>query len=404
MAHLIDKLLARVLPAPELVRAATDATAGYEANVTPPARGDGGPVTPSQAVTVPMVYRALQLFTTAAGQLSVDSWRGRDLLPSEQQPAVVRRPDLDVSQATFIKQAVMSMAVSGNLFCHKQRAEARGPVVAVKLWNPHTVGIGTEKGRTVYYHDGKKYDQDEVVHRRFLELPGQLRGLGPIQAAQATLRGHLDRRDYSAHWFDDSGQPTGILSSDQALSGDDAQLYRNAWNGLDAEGNALPQAANPSGVKVLGKGLTYQPILLSPTDALWLEAQAFDTIEVARLFGITSPSLILAAPEGGTETYKNIEQDWLAFVRFTLMGYLQPVEDALTELSPRGQTVRFNLDGLLRPDTTTRYAAHKSAVDAGWMDVDEVRAIEGLPPLTAAQRERMTAKPKPAPATQEAPA
>ena len=43
--------------------------------------------------------------------------------------------------------------------------------------------------------------------------------------------------------------------------------------------------------------------------------------------------------------------------------------------------MRFNVDGFLRPDTTTRYAAHKVAIEAGFLTIDEVRAIEGLNPL-----------------------
>ena len=47
--------------------------------------------------------------------------------------------------------------------------------------------------------------------------------------------------------------------------------------------------------------------------------------------------------------------------------------------------VRFNVDGFLRPDTTTRYAAHKTAIEAGFLTIDEVRAIEGLNPLEKEQ-------------------
>ena len=41
----------------------------------------------------------------------------------------------------------------------------------------------------------------------------------------------------------------------------------------------------------------------------------------------------------------------------------------------------------MRPDTTTRYAAHKVAIEAGFLTIDEVRAIEGLNPLTETQKD-----------------
>lgn len=80
-------------------------------------------------------------------------------------------------------------------------------------------------------------------------------------------------------------------------------------------------------------------------------------------------------------TYSNIEQDWIGFVRFTLTKYLRKIEEALTTFTPRGQTVRFQISALLRSDTLTRYQAHQIALSAGFMTLNEVRAIESLPPL-----------------------
>lgn len=51
-------------------------------------------------------------------------------------------------------------------------------------------------------------------------------------------------------------------------------------------------------------------------------------------------------------------------------------------LLPRGQSARFNLNAVLRPDTKTRYEAHALAIQTGFLTIDEVRDIEGLPPLT----------------------
>ena len=84
-----------------------------------------------------------------------------------------------------------------------------------------------------------------------------------------------------------------------------------------------------------------------------------------------------------SQTYSNVEQEWLGFTRFTLLSYLRKIEEALTEFTPRGQTVRFNIETLLRTDTRSRYEAHKIAIESGFLTVNEVREIEGLPPLEA---------------------
>ena len=90
---------------------------------------------------------------------------------------------------------------------------------------------------------------------------------------------------------------------------------------------------------------------------------------------------MLAAPSGGSMTYSNVEQDWISFVRFSLMYYLRPIEVSAIRRCSERQTVRFNLEGLLRSDTKTRYDAYAVALSTGFMTVDEVRALEGRDPL-----------------------
>ena len=41
----------------------------------------------------------------------------------------------------------------------------------------------------------------------------------------------------------------------------------------------------------------------------------------------------------------------------------------------------MSYDALLRPDTLTRYQAHKIALDAGFLTIDEVRQLEHREPL-----------------------
>ena len=48
---------------------------------------------------------------------------------------------------------------------------------------------------------------------------------------------------------------------------------------------------------------------------------------------------------------------------------------------PAEPVLKIRTDGLLRADTSTRYAAYKTAIEAGFMTVDEVRALENRAPL-----------------------
>ncbi|WKW85141.1 portal protein [Microbacterium phage KillerTomato] len=338
--------------------------------VTAPSRSAAlGTVTVADAFGISMVYRAIQIHAISAKQLSIETTRyGRVV---EDHP-LTRRPDPQSTRSSWIEQVVVSMASTGNGYAEIVR-DAFGQPIALPVLNPLQVRIHTDAaGRvTKYSYRNRELQPRDMMHVTLLRVPGSAYGLGPVQAAQPDLRGAISTRDYAAAWLDDSGVPTGVLKSDQNITRDTAAMAKEHWN---------ENAGQKNGVVVLGQGLDYRPIFLSPKDVQFIESQQFSVTQIARLFG-TPASLMLAAVEGNSQSYSNVEQDWLAYVRFTLMGYLTEIEDALSELLPGARRARFNIEALLRADTTTRYASYKTAIDAGFLTVPEVREIEGWAPL-----------------------
>ena len=352
--------------------------------IMPPPRSDA-PINANGAVRLVSVYRAISIISTAASQLPLEVERGGRVLSAADRPAWIRRPNLQMSRSDFIEQLVLGLATSGNAYI-RRHSDARGLITDLDALNPAEClpVIDPITGVKTIYWRGKPYTPDQIQHLALMPLPGTASGLGPIQAAQTELGAAAVIRDYAAKWFTETGQPAGILSTDQDATQEQLTAMRNAWNYLDAEGNPQDPAINPARVRVLSKGMTYAPIFISPKDAQWIEARQFTTTEIARLFGVPA-SLMLTGVDGSSQTYSNVEQEWIAFTRFTLTMYLRKIEEALTFLAPIGQTIRFNIEGLLRSDTLTRYQAHQIAITTGFETLDEARHIEGRPPLTPDQ-------------------
>ena len=372
----------------ELTRRAVPATGAMPPGVMPPTRREA-PFEPASLVSV---YRAIDIITSAVAQLPLRVERHGVEVPASEIPDIIKAPSLSFTRSDFLEQIALSLAVTGNAYILAKRIG--GKIVELVVLNPHEV-LPTQdetSGVITYSYRGRDYNQADIQHLKFMVLPGSLKGLGAIQAARAEIQGAINLRDYAAQWFNGTGQPSGILSTEQALTAEDAKHIRDTWNNIDPEtGKPLPATANPSNIKVTGKGVKYEPIVLSPRDAQFIESRNFNTLEIARLFGIPA-TLMLTATEGSSMTYSNVEQDWLGFVRFTLTKYLRKIEEALTTFTPRGQTVRFQISALLRSDTLTRYQAHQIALNAGFMTLNEVRAIESLPPLEN-QESKETVKP-----------
>ena len=342
--------------------------------ILPPPRAEGtGFVSPETAVRIGDVYRAVQVYQTAVTQLSLDVERAGQKMT--ETPALVRRPSVDpeTHRSAFLAETVAALRLHGNAYWLKEYG-SEGTVINLTPLDPNLVRPHrheTTKRRLFSYDGREDYTTREIQHLKLMRRSGQAYGLGPIQAARVELSGAIDVRDYGGAFYKNNDVPSGVLSTDSQLTPDQLAKYKKAW-----------EETHDGKIRVIGSGLKYAPILLKPSDAQWVEASKMTTAQIARLFGVPA-SLMLASIEGDTQTYANIEQAWIEFVRFSLMTDLREIEEAFTACLPRGQVARFNLETLLRSDTKTRYEAHQIGLNAGFLTVAEVRAIENLPPLPA---------------------
>ena len=313
------------------------------------------------------VYRALAILEGSISQLTLDRYSRTLGRPRGSATGMIQRI-LTTGQTLpgFLGEITQSLAQTGNAWLRVPREGAAGPV---RVLDPTRCSARIDVATGVKTITYDSLTVSDVRQLQLTHVPGEPLGQGPIQAWADGLRGAIDAHQYAAAWTKRGGRPTGILTTDQTLSADMAKEWKAAANRtMTPEG----------GVAVLGNGLTYKQCYLTPAELQLLDVRKVNVISVARIFGIPA-RLMLTSGDGDSKTYANMEQESILFVRHTLMPYMREIEAALSELLP--DDVRFNVDGFLRPDTTTRYAAHKVAIEAGFLTIDEVRAIEGLNPL-----------------------
>lgn len=345
-----------------------------------------------QALGLSAVYRAVEIRAVSAKQVSVDALDSKgDVL--ETQPLLLRKPEISCSRGQTVEKIVVSLDLTGNAYWRNTR-DAKKRVTNIEILNPNDVKIRvTDLGRVIgYTYRGKDCGLDEISHLSRLRVPGTPYGLGPIQAAQLELRGALDTTQYGADFINSGDVPTGILKTDAVLTEDTAKQARDQWDST---------RGGRRGVAVLGQGLDYRQTFISPKDAQFIESQNWNATTVTRLFGVPASLMLIAVESssgGSADTYQNVEQDWLGFVRFGLMNDLIEIEDAFTQILPRGQRAKFNIEALLRADTKSRMDIHKIAIDMGLYSAEYARGIEGIPESAAPET------PDAAPAAPEAPA
>lgn len=343
---------------------------------TAPRRPETPTATVSASLGLDGVYRAVSILATTVGQLDLATYKqGRPV----DSPPIVERPDVDTSRRAFMRTTATCLATHGNAYWRVFR-DPDGFPTSLRVLNPHSVLIEWDRrGRRFYRYAGDQIPgkpsrevtipDADMRHLPLLEVPGSAYGLGPIQADRLGLTGALDLQRYANKLFRDGSIPTGVLSSTQQLNEEQADAYRRRWHETQAERD----------IAVLGQGLTYEPILLKPADAQYLQSRQYSVTEQARLFGIPA-SYMLAEVNGQAMTYQNLEQVDQSFIKFTAMQYLNVIEDAITSVTPRGQTQRFRAWDFMRPDSRERAEVHEIYLRNSVVTAEEVRAMEHLGP------------------------
>jgi len=332
-------------------------------------------VTPSSAMSLTAVYRAVQIIATPISKMTIDTYRyatGIEL--KVDNPVLVNNPSIDQNRRDFLFQTVASLALEGNAYWFKNYGSNGQvnnltilPASAVMPSYPKMVDGTIDYSTIVYDYLGKRYTKREIEHLRIFSQAGVLQGVSPIASCYKDISAAIDLRDYAGNWFTAAGVPTGVLKTNAMLNKEDADLVTANWHNKQQNRQ----------VAVLGNGFEYQQIALSPRDALFTEVQDQQVQAVARLFGVPARLLLTSVP-GASDTYTNLQDENQVFYRHTLMAYTDAITDALSNCLPRGNRVEFDFEHLFKADVAARYNYYKVAIDAGILTPEEVRTKEGL--------------------------
>ena len=358
--------------------------------VTPPPRQDIN-VTTTSALSLIPVTRSIAVLETAIMQIPVEVYRGDEQVDS---PLWLQTPDIEnnVSQAEFVGTTLVHLTTYGNAFWYITRG-ARG-IANVQILHPEQVAVNQDnKGKIYYQVNGNTVPNENIKHIKLWMRPAlnQLLGEGPIQRHKMIIRQALDLQDYADNWFRRSAIPSGILKTTEFLSEDVAKANKEAF--IESQRNRT--------IAVLSNGLDFGSVALDPEAAQFLENQKFMTRQISNMFGVPSVYLGLSI-EGQGMTYTNGNEDRNKLFEDGLQQYIVRIEQAISDLLPRGQYAKFNLTQFLRPNQLVRFQTYAIALDKKFMTQNEVRELEGMMPLAAGDMPAAT-EPNPAPTQQDTP-
>jgi HK97 family phage portal protein len=298
-------------------------------------------------------------------------------------------PNFDQTCVDFWDFMASSLELQGNAYARVFRNGAT--VTALSPIRPDIVTVKRAANGQLRYswsEDGKSFDfdQTEIFHvRGFGGNP--LGGLSTLAFGRNTfgLAAAIDRA--AGTTFANGLRPSGVLTFDKFLTPDQRELAETRLVGK------FVGSMNAGRPMVLEGGTKWEQLTINPEDAQMLQSRAFSVEEVCRFFGV--PPFMVGHTEKTTSFGTGLEQQILGFQKFTLRRRLKRIEQAAEKQlltaddRSKGVTIEFNLEGLLRGDSGARAAFYSSGLTNGWMTINEVRALENLPPVEGGDVPRM---------------
>lgn len=348
----------------------------------------GVDVTDSSAMTFTAVFSAIRILAETLATLPLIIYKrgpGNSKERDTSHPLyrlLHNQPNPEMTAVNFFECMMAWLGLRGNAYAEIER-NGDGSVRA--LWPIPASRVCPERdkatkkiryvidlpggGRTVLL-------QEEVLHIRGLSLDGIV-GLSPIAYARETIGLGLAAQEFGARLFSNNSVLGGLVEHPGKFK--DQDTLNRLKNQIEEHHRGLTKAHR---ILFLEEGMKWHQTAVAPEDAQFLETRKFQVAEVARIYRMP---LTLLQENDKAATYASVEQFMLSFIVHTMRPWLvrweQGIWSSLFFEDEKGtHYAEFLVDGLLRGDITSRYAAYSTGIINGFLSPDEVRSFENLNP------------------------
>jgi len=297
---------------------------------------------------------------------------------------VLRKPNHYQTRVKFWEYWMVSKLIHGNAYALKQR-DQRGIVRALYLLDPTRVTPLVSDAGEVFYQLSRDELSElfdtiivparEIIHDPMVTLFHPLVGVTPIYACGLAAMQGVRIQTNSEKFFANQSRPGGILTAPGAISDETAARLKAAWD-------TNYGGENYGKVAVVGDGLKYEAMTVNAADAQLIEQLKMSAETVCSCFHVP-PYMVGVGP---TPTYNNVEALNQQYYAQCLQSLIESAELCLDEgldlvTANTSYGTMFDIDGLLRMDTATRFKSHSDAIAGGWMAPNEARMKEDYAPV-----------------------
>ena len=344
------------------------------------------PVSASTQLQITTAWSAIRLIAETVGTLPLHLYRtttkGRERAKDDPRYALVRWQPCDYLTAPEWKEAmVVSLATVGQSYNPITRFDSTGRILEIQPVQKSRVQPEVLRDGSIRYWLTDRHGQRRALTRREI-MPirgfggvGELEGYAPHHIHGNSLGLSVALEKYAAEFFGSGGQPLGIITGNY----EPGELTRDQFR--KSVSRYIRESREKGEHPFFADGTKYTPVSTPNNESQFIEARKLQIAEVARIYRVPLHMLM----ETDKASYNNTEQANKHFLDYTLLSYLTRIEASLNSclLEPAerasGMYFEFDVNGLLRGDSTARADQYLKLRQASAITANEIRARENLP-------------------------
>lgn len=214
-------------------------------------------------------------------------------------------------------------------------------------------------------------NQKDMIHVMDFSFDG-IKGISRIMTKKHTIGNAGNIQSYAMDMYENGAYISGYIYGDATIGKDALNYLRQKFEEL--------YTSKTGGIAALPSGFKYEPLKynLPFADAQIIEAQKFAVEDIARIFGVP-----LSLIGRGDSADNKADREYNTFLSNVIAPITILLENEINRkvVTEDNKYLKFELKGLFRTDMLVRYQAHQIAINAGFMNKDEVRNVENMNPI-----------------------
>jgi HK97 family phage portal protein len=347
----------------------------------------GRSITPEAAREAPTVYACTRLISQSVARME---WRvmrreGGIPVPAREHPLyrlLNIEPNDYMGALVWRESMLLDCLLYGNAYSVIER-DATGRVVGLHKLRADSVEVSRgADGMPVYTYNSARWDRRttgevyqgyDIFHLRAPSLDGLL-GETPIYLVRNIIGVELEAEKFVASFFRNGARPAGIIKVAGTITEEALKRLRQSWQAITGG------AENAGRVAILESGYSWESVSVNPEEAKLVELRSFCRSQIAAAFNVP----VHMVGDATKTSYASAEQADAEFVKHCLSNWASRFEEECArKLVRSGEPIETHIsfDALLRGDLSSRFAAYSTALNNGFLTINEVRERENYAPI-----------------------